>query len=868
MKQPNLDQQILESIIRASLLEQQAAPKPVGGLFPDTPEQAKLRTQVRQDMAKNKPKVTNPAVTPTGGVPHWKTARAIYDSKGYVWDDEKGALTAIKAGIKNIKDYKAVTKELQKISGGRGIGAYLHSFMNAKQLFGVAEYLMKVLPENQWHWTIKNIVAWDDILAFIKYISPDRGGIIPKSERRRNANQLFSDLYSNWKQNPVQAKKDPLFKMVTHPMLYKDYAPYLKNEYEKWENHEDRFMASIVYSFIPYIGPYLSSAIMAADAQAYIDEGDSYTGGLYYTFAALPLAGGLVSKLISRVGLAAKGGKYWKQLGSKMAKAYKSGKLPVLTKSEQKLMELLRAADKNVIVSDLKAAMPKLKQSISAATEKTISQGKKIIDQLMAPGRSLAAKEAVLRTITDKTTRIAGTIAVYAGTPMLYDKLYVEMNAPTQEEINNQWAKVDADVINDLFKTMDATRSTMGESIITKNLQESLHILNEDSTGMLTDAEERDLPDDVKTDDLHILEIPSGTSILYIVGSGLLIYGLYRLFKKSKIRPLTWMAKTAFKGTGWLRNAKIMYDNGVIMPYKDYLRLTERIGKSWKTHNKDILYSKSVTDPTTGGNLFLTKIHERFTQLTNKGKTATQAIDEISSYNGQTQILTDIINHTTPAGKSFYIPGIFRNGLKGRNGFQTQVDYLRKKIFNYTQQYKNNPEFISGKLAAEKSELAILTRSQLLSKNWTTEAPGLWKWWNNEIKKIQKKAGTKETGTGFRKTSEPAISDDVVKQKTHEAVVEFMLRPENASINQAYRWKFATKLHPGPTPKPIDWKRGMPNMDTYYNQPNLAPLSLDQVKKLHKFYNTTAVSDLMDELYPSPAKLNTMKGAVIKKIGL
>ena len=88
-----------------------------------------------------------------------KVAQMIYDAKGVFLDDEDVAYEAIRQNIKNVKQYAQVTKELQNLTGGRGIGAYLQSFININDRIKIVSYLSDVIPASQWDWTIKKIVT-------------------------------------------------------------------------------------------------------------------------------------------------------------------------------------------------------------------------------------------------------------------------------------------------------------------------------------------------------------------------------------------------------------------------------------------------------------------------------------------------------------------------------------------------------------------------------------------------------------------------------------------------------------------------------------------------------------------------------------
>ena len=96
-----------------------------------------------------------------------KVAQMIYDAKGVFLDDEDVAYEAIRQNIKNVKQYAQVTKELQNLTGGRGIGAYLQSFININDRIKIVSYLSDVIPASQWDWTIKKIVTYADVKSYL-----------------------------------------------------------------------------------------------------------------------------------------------------------------------------------------------------------------------------------------------------------------------------------------------------------------------------------------------------------------------------------------------------------------------------------------------------------------------------------------------------------------------------------------------------------------------------------------------------------------------------------------------------------------------------------------------------------------------------
>jgi hypothetical protein len=90
-----------------------------------------------------------------------KIAQRIYDAKGTFIDNESDALNAIKQ-IRNVKQYTAVLKIIQKLSG-RGLAAYLKSFLGAKDLLEAAIHFYQVLPKSTYEWTVKKMVSYDDL---------------------------------------------------------------------------------------------------------------------------------------------------------------------------------------------------------------------------------------------------------------------------------------------------------------------------------------------------------------------------------------------------------------------------------------------------------------------------------------------------------------------------------------------------------------------------------------------------------------------------------------------------------------------------------------------------------------------------------
>jgi hypothetical protein len=224
-------------------------------------------------------------------------AKKIYDSKGTFWDDENGAINIIKSNIKNITQYINVSKELKKLTNNRGIAEYLRSFMGFKDLYRVADHLVKVLPDNSWEWTVKKVFTWEDLIEEVSSRRPGAGGVVPDSSRRPSEAQTLHMLFSTWGKNPAAAiKNDLLYKMLMHPKLYRLKTFDLLDAFEKYEFHQGLFNASALVSMVPGAN-LLASAILTYDAKVYYDEGNEGAAKLSLVFASLPLIGRVVSKI-------------------------------------------------------------------------------------------------------------------------------------------------------------------------------------------------------------------------------------------------------------------------------------------------------------------------------------------------------------------------------------------------------------------------------------------------------------------------------------------------------------------------------------------------------------------------------------------
>jgi hypothetical protein len=107
--------------------------------------------------------------------------------------------------------------------------------------------------------------------------------------------------------------------------------------------HTKNTILSIGTSFIPYIGPFISSGIGMADAKLYYDQGDKKTAGIVGFLSLIPVVVGLGNKL----GLGKWSAKMLSELGNKIAKGSKLS--PLETKAAQSI-----AQNEKLIQSEIK----------------------------------------------------------------------------------------------------------------------------------------------------------------------------------------------------------------------------------------------------------------------------------------------------------------------------------------------------------------------------------------------------------------------------------------------------------------------------------------------------------------------------------
>ena len=135
-----------------------------------------------------------------------RVAKQIYDAKGTFSDDEQSAINAIRQ-IKNIDQYKQVFSSLKRLTDGRGIAAYLKSFLNAGDIVEVAIHLYDVLPASQYSWTVKKLVTYDMLKTALSTMA---------GKGSRYNKMQYGDLPGS--------SINQIRKMFDDPAMYKDIA--------------------------------------------------------------------------------------------------------------------------------------------------------------------------------------------------------------------------------------------------------------------------------------------------------------------------------------------------------------------------------------------------------------------------------------------------------------------------------------------------------------------------------------------------------------------------------------------------------------------------------------------------------------------
>lgn len=241
-------------------------------------------------------------------------AKQIYDAKGFWQDAEYKASAAIRR-IPDLETFNYTQKELQALTGGRGIGQYVKSFIDAGYFKWTDEY-------------------------------PSDG-----PSRLQKTNRMIDGIV------------DHLRKIGAPTTTISILTGYKSEMYTrvKEDRHNLLAVAQIAALLIPVAGPVVSGAIGATDSALYFKEGDPYMGGMMAVFSLTPGIGALVGKS----GLP-------KFIAKLAAKA--TSKAPVLSKVEREVLirttlskEAIKARAAQIVANGIKSGTlnPKAVRSLS-----------------------------------------------------------------------------------------------------------------------------------------------------------------------------------------------------------------------------------------------------------------------------------------------------------------------------------------------------------------------------------------------------------------------------------------------------------------------------------------------------------------------
>jgi hypothetical protein len=203
-------------------------------------------------------------------------AKQIYDAKGVVVDNEKAAVAAI-LKIKDANQFNLVQKELQKLTGGRGIGQYVSSFIGHLEDVDTAGLGVHATGRMEGERTGPLL---DKIIRHLTSINAGQSTIKIFSKLKAKLNQQL--LGNIWNTEETM--------------------------------HTVNTVGSIVSLVAGPLGLALSAAFSLNDVKQYYDEGKNYEAGLSLVLSLVPGVGAiakpvikkLVSKIVTKSGILTK----------------------------------------------------------------------------------------------------------------------------------------------------------------------------------------------------------------------------------------------------------------------------------------------------------------------------------------------------------------------------------------------------------------------------------------------------------------------------------------------------------------------------------------------------------------------------------
>ena len=514
MKQPNLDQQILESIIRASLLEQgfdqnkfnRAAGVGSGTSTYVTPPPREIPkfdlTQSLQQRASEQ-RVSDTVVTDTAlelwsFLQHGKSSKDIkIDPKSskaitlaYAPDpgnykaEGVGAERVLSKYLKYSKgnkkhawiDFMRLSDEFKKLSGRKSIGQIIQSNVPFENRIQIANTLMYYLGENQSYYSLlETMIPYED---FLKH-----GRVFIGTKGDNTGDNNFLGLASG-ANGPYYKTLDILFKLYGYSGADIEQGKKLWNDSTMYLTHEWISAGALIASFFGGYGIAAAVALELTNAGLYYFQGDDpYMAGLSVVFAALYAASHGIATLGSKY---LKNTTYFKQLLKKypnldqgtikrltykLNRGAKTGAEVPMTKFESELIKDIGEFSKNAGFTKEMSQYAQQLAAKSTVTSKTFQSGLQT-----ALNGTPAAKEAFLKTITNPLVKTSTIMVLWNDSPQLYDKIYKSVNGVDQAFIDSVWKEAYANetkqmdaAFNKLFADLDAMRGVKSTKDILKN---------------------------------------------------------------------------------------------------------------------------------------------------------------------------------------------------------------------------------------------------------------------------------------------------------------------------------------------------------------------------------------------------------------
>jgi hypothetical protein len=355
-----------------------------------------IKRHLQQKVQKTLTRINEQAKNQKKSLKNFKSAeiaKQLYNAKGFFKDDEDAAIRAIER-IRTVQQYNEVNKQLQPLTGQKGIGQWLRSFMPFNKRLEIVNHLTTAIPKKQWHWTISAIMPWEDFKRVTTGGSAYEKGQMPGSKTGYTAgqNNAITDLIGYYS-DEWQTRGEELGREFVHDMM--------------------TTLGIVTAPILP-----LSAAIGLIDAELYRREANNYAAGLIATFSLLPGMGSAVARRLPAVMKLGKTG--MTNLGKKIARGSKK-----LTSTQSQA------------VAEVKKNSGFIRRSLDNFLDKQIKANS---------GKIKALPDAAKKSLNSKLTnaakagfKFAGTAGFYLyGVPAAYGAVYNKLDPPvTQQDINS-----------------------------------------------------------------------------------------------------------------------------------------------------------------------------------------------------------------------------------------------------------------------------------------------------------------------------------------------------------------------------------------------------------------------------------------------